>query len=133
MARGLVVPGVVTKTTAAGWLTSQPAPRFHFQPLPIVAYGVRTSKTFRLSKESMRRAAVHARRQEERTGFLLDTKKCLQMELKRNTGIGWTRSLKILKHLECHVRTKGPPCNQAFREKVAKIAWQLKQQGPTRP
>ncbi|CAD7953930.1 unnamed protein product [Amoebophrya sp. A120] len=106
----------------------------HFEPLPLVSYGVRSSKAYRASKQSMRKAAVHARRQEERQGFLLDTKKCLQMELKRNTGIGWTRSLKILKHLECHVRTKGPPCNQQFREKCAKIAWMLKStQGPTRP
>ncbi|CAD7938104.1 unnamed protein product [Amoebophrya sp. A25] len=102
----------------------------HFKPLPIVPYGVRMSKAYSQSKRSMRRAAVHGRKMEERTGILLDTKKCLRMEAKRNSGIGWTKSLKLLKHLEVHVRTKGPPCNQEFRDKVTQIAWRLKQQRP---
>ena len=63
---------------------------------------------------------------EERNGILLDPKKCLRMEVKRNTGVGWTRSLEVVKHLEMHVRGKGPPVNLAFRDKMASIIKKVK-------
>jgi len=54
--------------------------------------------------------------------MLLDPKKQLRMELKRNTGIGWYRSLQIIKHLEMHERGLGPPIDQHMRERITEIA-----------
>ena len=54
--------------------------------------------------------------------MILDPKKSLRMELKRNSGIGWHRSLQIIKHLEMHERGKGPPIDQAMRERITNIA-----------
>ena len=67
-------------------------------------------------------ASVRARRLEEERGLLLDTKKQFRMELKRNQGIGWYRSLQICKHLEMHERGPGPEITEATRDKITKIA-----------
>ena len=68
-----------------------------------------------------RLSAVKARRLEEERGVLLDTKKQLRMELKRNSGVGWYRSLQVCKHLEMHERGKGPPIDQNMRAKITKL------------
>ena len=66
-----------------------------FQPIKPVPYGVRTSDGYRATRQSLRRGAIRAKKLEEQLGILLDPKKCLRMELKRNSGIGWTRSLTV--------------------------------------
>mmetsp|Transcript_16192 Transcript_16192/g.35481 ORF Transcript_16192/g.35481 Transcript_16192/m.35481 type:complete len:174 (-) Transcript_16192:70-591(-) len=93
-----------------------------FAPYPMVPYGVKKSATYKESKKSARKSAERARRAMEEKGMLLDPKKQLRMELKRNSGIGWYRSLQIIKHLEMHERGKGPPINQAMREHITQIA-----------
>mmetsp|Transcript_36425 Transcript_36425/g.77471 ORF Transcript_36425/g.77471 Transcript_36425/m.77471 type:complete len:198 (+) Transcript_36425:159-752(+) len=93
-----------------------------FAPYPLVPYGVKRSDAYRTAKKAARKAAERARRAVEEKGMILDPKKQLRMELKRNTGIGWTRSLTIIKHLEMHERGKGPPIDQAVREKITRIA-----------
>merc|ERR1719350_1994433 len=96
--------------------------RSSFAPHPMVPYGVKTSQAYRESKAAARKAAERARRAAEEKGMLLDPKKQLRMELKRNTGIGWYRSLQICKHLEMHIRGKGPPIDAATRERITGIA-----------
>jgi ribosomal protein S13 len=71
-------------------------------------------------------ASVRARRLEEERGLLLDAKKQFRMELKRNQGIGWYRSLQICKHLEMHERGKGPVITEATRDKITQIANMVK-------
>merc|ERR1719444_469619 len=93
-----------------------------FAPYPMVPYGVKRSATYRDTKKAARRAAERARRAAEEKGMLLDPKKQLRMELKRNTGIGWYRSFQIIKHLEMHERGKGPPIDQAMRDRITKIS-----------
>merc|ERR1719433_2011257 len=73
-----------------------------FAPYPLVPYGVKRSTAYRDAKKSARKAAERARRAAEEKGMLLDPKKCLRMELKRNSGIGWYRAMQIVKHLEMH-------------------------------
>jgi hypothetical protein len=68
-----------------------------------------------------RLSAVKARRLEEERGILLDPKKQLRMEVKRNSGIGWYRSLQVCKHLEMHERGPGPAIDQKVREKISGI------------
>jgi ribosomal protein S13 len=58
--------------------------------------------------------------------MLLDAKKQFRMELKRNQGIGWYRSLQICKHLEMHIRGKGPEITEPMRDKITKIAQLVK-------
>merc|ERR1740129_227664 len=93
-----------------------------FAPYPLVPYGVKRSSAYREAKKSARKAAERARRAAEEKGMLLDPKKQLRMELKRNSGIGWYRSLQIIKHLEMHERGKGPPIDHAMRERITEIA-----------
>merc|ERR1719150_1200894 len=93
-----------------------------FAPFPMVPFGVKRSVAYRDSKRQARKAAERARRAQEEKGMILDPKKNLRMELKRNTGIGWYRSLQIIKHLEMHERGIGPPIDQPMRERITQIA-----------
>merc|ERR1711934_985420 len=93
-----------------------------FSPKPIVSYGVKRSKAYKDAKVAARKSAVRARRLEEEKGMLLDPRKCLQMELKRNSGIGWYRSFQIIKHLEMHKNGKGPLIDTRMRDKITQIA-----------
>eukprot|EP00397_Hematodinium_sp_SG-2012_P070434 GEMP01129208.1.p2 GENE.GEMP01129208.1~~GEMP01129208.1.p2 ORF type:complete len:143 (+),score=26.26 GEMP01129208.1:21-449(+) len=93
-----------------------------FTPKPMLTFGVRRSKAYKDSKTSARKSAVKARKLEEQKGMLLDPRKCLQMELKRNSGIGWYRSFQIVKNLEMHKRGKGPPIDARMRDKITQIA-----------
>merc|ERR1712113_548547 len=93
-----------------------------FAPHPIVPYGVKRSVAYKESKKAARRAAERARRAAEEKGMLLMPRKQLRMELKRNSGIGWYRSLQIIKHLEMHERGTGPPIDQAVRDRITRIA-----------
>lgn len=97
-----------------------------FKPKPIVTHGVKKTKQYHIGRLMVRRAALGARKVEEQQGILLDPKKQLRMEVKRNHGIGWHRSLEVCKFLEMHVRGKGPPVDQAFREKVSDIVKRLR-------
>mmetsp|Transcript_43246 Transcript_43246/g.99689 ORF Transcript_43246/g.99689 Transcript_43246/m.99689 type:complete len:173 (+) Transcript_43246:61-579(+) len=97
-----------------------------FAPYPMVPYGVKRSAAFKATKKAARKAAERARRAAEEKAMILDVRKVLRMELKRNTGIGWGRSLQIIKHLEMHENGKGPPIDQAMREKITKIAQMVK-------
>ena len=54
--------------------------------------------------------------------MILDVKRQFRMELKRNTGIGWHRSLQVCKHIEMHKRGPGPPIDQVMRERITKIS-----------
>jgi hypothetical protein len=93
-----------------------------FSPKPTLTYGSKKSSHYKQTKIMSRVASVRARRLEEERGLLLDAKKQFRMELKRNQGIGWYRSLQICKHLEMHERGKGPEINEATRDKITKIA-----------
>ena len=92
-----------------------------FKPKPIVPYGVKAGRQYHIGRVMTRKAAVKARKIEAERGILLDPKKEFRMELKRNEGIGWYRSLQVCKHLEMHERSKGPPVDQALREKTAEL------------
>jgi len=96
----------------------------HFASAPRVEvpYGVRISAAYKESKSAARKSAVKARKLEEEKGMLLDPRKCLQMELKRNTGISWYRSFQVIKHLEMHKRGKGPPIDARMRDKITQIS-----------
>jgi len=94
----------------------------NFAPYPITPYGVKRSTAYKESKKAARKAAEKSRRALEEKGLILDPKKQLRIELKRNTGIGWYRSHQIIKHLEMHERGKGPPIDQATRERITQIA-----------
>ncbi|CAK9083436.1 unnamed protein product [Durusdinium trenchii] len=98
-----------------------PVQRSTFAPYPMVPYGVKRSAAYRESKKAARKAAERARRSQEEKGMLLDPKKQLRMELKRNTGIGWYRCDQIIKHLEMHERGKGPPMDQDGQVKLWKV------------
>lgn len=87
-----------------------------------MTYGSKKSSHYRQTRIMQRVASVKARRLEEERGLLLDAKKQLRMELKRNQGIGWYRSLQICKHLEMHERGMGPQINESTRDKITKIA-----------
>lgn len=89
-------------------------------------YGVRISPAYKEAKASTRKSAVRARKLEEEKGLLLDPRKCLQMELKRNSGVGWYRSMQVIKHLEMHKRGKGPPIDARMRDKITQIVTVLK-------
>eukprot|EP00439_Symbiodinium_sp_Y106_P034924 s3090_g4.t1 len=93
-----------------------------FAPYPMVPYGVKRSSAYRESKKAARKAAERARRAQEEKGMILDPKKQLRMEIKRNSGIGWYRAAQIIKHLEMHERGKGPPMDQAMRDRITDIA-----------
>ena len=92
-----------------------------------MTYGNKKSSHYRETKIMSRIASVRARRLEEERGLLLDTKKQFRMELKRNQGIGWYRSIQICKHLEMHERGPGPEITEASRERITKIANMVKQ------
>ena len=92
-----------------------------FKPKPIIPYGVKRGKQYHMGRVMARIAAVKARRIEEERGIILDPKKQFRMEVKRNRGIGWFRSLQVCKHLEMHERSKGPPIDQNIRHKVTNI------------
>ena len=93
-----------------------------FAPKPTLTYGSKKSSHYRQTKVMARIASVKARRLEEERGLLLDAKKQFRMELKRNQGIGWYRSLQICKHLEMHERGPGPEITEASRDRITKIA-----------
>jgi len=97
-----------------------------FKPKPILAHGVKKTKQYHIGRLMVRRAALRTRMVEEQQGVLLDTKKQFRMEVKRNHGIGWWRSLQVCKILEMHQRGRGPPVDLAFREKVTAIISKLK-------
>mmetsp|Transcript_81591 Transcript_81591/g.174855 ORF Transcript_81591/g.174855 Transcript_81591/m.174855 type:complete len:162 (+) Transcript_81591:61-546(+) len=107
-----------------GWKRDSGGSEFQstFAPYPLVPYGVKRSASYRESKKAARRSAERARRAQEEKGMLLDPKKQLLIELKRNSGIGWYRSMQIVKHLEMHERGKGPPIDQAMRDRITEIA-----------
>lgn len=92
-----------------------------FKPKAIVPYGVKRGKQYQIGRIMSRLAAVKGRRLEEERGILLDTKKQLRMEIKRNSEIGWKRSLDVCKHLEMHERGPGPAVNQEVRRRIADI------------
>ena len=92
-----------------------------FKPKAIVPYGVKRGKQYQIGRIMTRVSAVKGRRLEEERGILLDTKKQFRMEIKRNSGIGWARSLQVCKHLEMHVRGPGPAIDQQMREKITQI------------
>eukprot|EP00927_Polykrikos_kofoidii_P056804 TRINITY_DN50889_c0_g1_i1.p1 TRINITY_DN50889_c0_g1~~TRINITY_DN50889_c0_g1_i1.p1 ORF type:complete len:169 (+),score=23.08 TRINITY_DN50889_c0_g1_i1:100-606(+) len=96
--------------------------RSNFSPYPMVPFGVKTSASYRQAKKAARKAAERARKAQEEKGMILDPKKQLRMELKRNSAIGWYRSMQIIKHLEMHERGKGPPLDHAMRERITQIA-----------
>eukprot|EP00929_Paragymnodinium_shiwhaense_P107726 TRINITY_DN7409_c0_g1_i1.p1 TRINITY_DN7409_c0_g1~~TRINITY_DN7409_c0_g1_i1.p1 ORF type:complete len:191 (-),score=42.50 TRINITY_DN7409_c0_g1_i1:119-691(-) len=98
------------------------SPTSNFAPFPQTPYGIKKSGAFRDAKKAARKTAERARRSLEEKGMILDPKRQLRMELKRNTGIGWYRSMQIIKHLEMHERGKGPPIDEAMREKITAIA-----------
>lgn len=110
--------------TFGGWKrpSGQLVLRSQFAPYPMVPYGVKRSAAYCESKVAARKAAERARRAQEEKGMILDPKKSLRMELKRNSGIGWYRSHQIIKHLEMHERGKGPPIDQAMRDRITNIA-----------
>jgi ribosomal protein S13 len=91
-----------------------------------MTYGSKKSSHYRHTRIMARVASVRARRLEEERGLLLDAKKQFRMELKRNQGIGWYRSLQICKHLEMHERGKGPVITEATRDKITQIANMVK-------
>ncbi|CAE8620111.1 unnamed protein product [Polarella glacialis] len=93
-----------------------------FAPFAMVPYGVKRSSAYKESKKAARKAAERARRAAEEKGMLLDPKKQLRMELKRNSGLGWYRAGQVIKHLEMHERGKGPPIDQAMRDRITEIA-----------
>merc|ERR1740117_2716684 len=107
-----------------GWRRSEGPAQINstFAPYPRVASSVKRSTAYVQGKKAARRAAERSRRAAEEKGMLLDPKKCLRMELKRNSGIGWYRSLQVVKHLEMHERGKGPPIDQETREQITKIS-----------
>merc|ERR1712187_206367 len=107
-----------------GWKRSDGPARIDstFAPFPRTSNAVKRSTAYVKSKQQARMAAERSRRAAEEKGMLLDPKKCLRMELKRNSGIGWYRSLQIIKHLEMHERGKGPPIDQETRERITQIA-----------
>mmetsp|Transcript_46258 Transcript_46258/g.122729 ORF Transcript_46258/g.122729 Transcript_46258/m.122729 type:complete len:146 (-) Transcript_46258:77-514(-) len=115
--------GVHFQQRSFGWKThGTPTASSNFTPYAMVPYGVKRSTAFKNAKKAARKAAERSRRSAEERGMLLDPKKQLRMELKRNSGIGWYRSLQIIKHLEMHERGKGPPIDQAMRERITSIA-----------
>ena len=97
-----------------------------FKPKPVVPHGVKKTQQYHIGRKMVRNAALRARKVEEEQGVLLDTKKQFRFEVKRNRGIGWYRSLQVCKHLEMHMRSKGPPVDQQFREKVTDIVEKLR-------
>ncbi len=92
-----------------------------FKAKPIVPYGVKRGKQYQIGRIMQRLSAVKGRRLEEERGILLDTKKQLRMEIKRNSDIGWARSLQVCKNLEMHQRGPGPAVDQHMREKITNI------------
>ncbi|KAF4683124.1 hypothetical protein FOZ60_009570 [Perkinsus olseni] len=56
-----------------------------------------------------RRAGVAQRRLEEQQGMLLDVKKQFRMEVKRNSGLGWYRSLQYIFHNISNTLPPPPP------------------------
>lgn len=97
-----------------------------FAPKPPLTYGSKKSSHYKQTRVMTRVASVKARRLEEERGMLLDAKKQFRMELKRNQGIGWYRSLQICKHLEMHERGIGPEINEFSRDRITKIAQLVK-------
>ena len=61
---------------------------------------------------------VRKRKMEEEKGSLLDSKRELRMELKRNSGIGWYRSLQIRKHLDMYERGRNSQLDSDARIKI---------------
>lgn len=112
----------IVKYDLATWIKLSVRHFSCFAPRPTLTYGSKKSSHYKQTKIMSRVASVRARRLEEERGLLLDTKKQFRMELKRNQGIGWYRSLQICKHLEMHERGKGPEINEASRDKITKIA-----------
>merc|ERR1711924_364710 len=98
-----------------------------FRPKPTLSYGLRTSKAHREANRARVKAAVKARKLEEEKGMILDVKRQFRMELKRNTGIGWHRSLQVCKHIEMHKRGPGPPidqrCGSASQRSATSSSW----------
>ena len=97
-----------------------------FEPYPIKPYRVRTNTKLREARKAVKRAAVKARKAEEQGGVLCNPLKTFRFEIKRNTGIGWTRSLQVCKHLEMHQQGKGPLVDSEFRTKLKKIVKAVK-------
>mmetsp|Transcript_11223 Transcript_11223/g.19586 ORF Transcript_11223/g.19586 Transcript_11223/m.19586 type:complete len:175 (-) Transcript_11223:97-621(-) len=120
----LIAAGVHTQVRCFGGPKRDGGPvlKSTFAPWPMVPYGVKRSAAYRESKKAARKAAERARRAQEEKGMILDPKKQLRMELKRNSGIGWYRASQITKHLEMHERGKGPPMDQAMRDRITDIA-----------
>lgn len=112
----------IVKSYLATWISFSVRHFSCFAPRPTLTYGSKKSSHYKQTKIMSRVASVRARRLEEERGLLLDAKKQFRMELKRNQGIGWYRSLQICKHLEMHERGKGPEINEASRDKITKIA-----------
>lgn len=79
------------------------APRFAIiwkEPRP---YGVRKSKATRAASMAAKLAKRREIRAAERKqGILLDGVTHFRFALKQNYGIGWSRSLQVLQHLEMH-------------------------------
>lgn len=93
-----------------------------FAPKPPLVFGSKKSKAARETRRIERIAAVRERKTLETRGLLLDTKKELRMELKRNSRIGWYRSLQVCKHIEMHARGRGPPIDDSMRAFITTAA-----------
>ncbi|EER15243.1 conserved hypothetical protein [Perkinsus marinus ATCC 50983] len=89
----------------------------YFKVKPIRVFGTR-KKASRQARIEARRAGVAQRRLEEQQGMLLDVKKQFRMEVKRNSGLGWYRSLQLVKHVEMHRAGPGPHIDQNMRERL---------------
>lgn len=83
---------------------------------------------FRASKiVASKERAAEERSAQIKQGILLDGRKQFRFALMRNYGIGWGRSLQILKHLEMHEHAPPPPITPSFKEKVLHVAKLVKQ------
>lgn len=89
------------------------------------------SLTVRAAKIVATRAKAAAERALQRKQqILLDGKTQFRFALKRNYGIGWGRSLQILKHLEMHEYAPPPEITPFFKEKVLQIVKLVRKQHP---
>lgn len=70
--------------------------------------------------------AAEERAAQRKQGILLEGKSAFRFALMRNYGIGWGRSMQILKHLEMHEYAPPPEITPAFKEKVMKIVGLVK-------
>eukprot|EP00920_Eleutheroschizon_duboscqi_P015537 GHVT01035991.1.p2 GENE.GHVT01035991.1~~GHVT01035991.1.p2 ORF type:complete len:117 (-),score=7.64 GHVT01035991.1:397-747(-) len=90
-----------------------------------LSFGVKHSKSFRSAKSAQRAARWAGRRRRlEQDGVICGGRKNLMMNLMQNPGIGWYRTMQVLKHLEMHWRAKPiitPKFISAVKDAVATV------------